>query len=85
MFQQCHTEGWEYHVVTIGAIPPYGSAQEQKMRAGVSVPPDQTITTDTLGIGQYSANRDNRQLAERGDTVVSKLQQISGHLYEIDR
>lgn len=55
------------------------------MRVGVSVPSYQAIAPDALGIGQHFADRDNRQSAECGAAVVSELQQIPGHLHEVDR
>lgn len=55
------------------------------MCLGVSVPSYQAITPDALGIGQHFADRDNHESAQCGGAVVSKLQQILGHLHEVDR
>lgn len=84
-FQQRDTERGEQRVAAVGALSTHRSAQEQEMRPGVSVSPDQTITPVALGTGQHPADRDNRQFAERGITVVSKLQQVPSHVHEIDR
>jgi len=43
------------------------------MHIGVLISSDQTITADALGIGQHSTNRDNRQLIECRDAMVSEL------------